>query len=234
MKKVLKYVVMAMLFMAMVMAIPVKAEAYNVKKSIAKTGISFMDKRIMYAGEIKNLYGEMFMTLNGLSDVTVSSSNTSVCNAQYVYLESSGKNVIRLEFNNTGKATIKVTYKYKGKKYKSRARIKVVNYKNPLKSFKIGGKEYKTIFDAENSQLSYSCPFGYAKVSGKKTIVGKLKSGYKFYRGYYQMKKNSKLVFNYSPKKKANLSKVGYFTFEYKDKEGYEGHVVWCNRNMYD
>lgn len=231
MKKILKYAFMAMLVMTMIMAIPSKSEASSSDVSVAKTGISYYDKYIMYCGETTYIQNTRFIALDGISDLTVTSSDTNICTTYVSYNKKKAQYKILLKYNNPGKVKINVSYNYNGTTYTSRARIKVVKYTNPLKSFKIGTKEYRKKFNAKKVSLTDTNAYGYFRAKGKKTIDVKFKKGYKMTDAYYIVRGTSKYKSNYNASKKVKLSKVGFYYFIYKDKQGYKGRVVWGNYN---
>lgn len=81
--------------------------------------------------------------------------------------------------------TTKISYTYKGKKHT--ATFKVRKYVNPMKSFKLGSKEYKNCFDAK--KIFINPRVGYITTLTTNSIKGKLKvtpaSGWKVNKIYY-------------------------------------------------
>ena len=79
--------------------------------------------------------------------------------------------------------TTKITYKFGGKKYS--VKYKVKNYVNPLKKLKIGSKNYASKFNPK--ALSSGSDLAVASVGSmpKGKVSIKLKSGWKFVKGWY-------------------------------------------------
>ncbi len=224
-----KFITFIALFAMLLCFLPSTAKASDVYDEVAKDGVGFMDKWLFYTGEYP-IYTE-FAKMKGVKDLKISSSNKAVCEARYGKDEHAGKCII-LNRKKPGKAEIKVSYKFRGKQYKSKARIKVVSYSNPFKSFSVGGKEERSIFnEAEISRDTNSC-FGSKKFTGKKTLKVTLKKGYKLSTKYsrYQMT-NGKLDWKFKNGKKVNFSKMDFITIAFSDKEGYGGEATFCNRN---
>lgn len=110
--------------------------------------------------------------------------------------------------------TTKITYYYKGKKHT--ATFKVQKYVNPIKSFKLGSKEYKKCFNAKN--LFMNPRVGYPTTLSTGKIQGKLKitpaSGWKINRIYYGSEQTNNVE---RIKNGATVSKN--FTVEMKNKK---------------
>ncbi|WP_408071890.1 hypothetical protein [Butyrivibrio sp. JL13D10] len=225
-KKIFSIVTSVVVLLAVLLS-PMSATAKrpDMEDMIIKQGIKIEDKSLCYVGSKVGL-GFGFLHSNKVSDIKVTSSNESVCKAE-LFQYPNGDHLIDVSYLRCGKATIYVSFKHKGKTYKSRARIKVVNYTNPFKSFKIGKKEYRSIFDTNNVRVSGKYADGYAVEKGKQAVRFKLKKGYSFIQGNYQTK-NMKTP-KYSDKK-FNLSKMDYLHLICKDKQGYKTTIIWVNR----
>ena len=224
-----KFITFIALFAMLLCFLPSTAKASDVYDEIAKDGVGFMDKLLIYTGEYPIYTG--FAKMKGVKDLKISSSNKAVCEARYGKDEYAGKCII-LNCKKPGKAEIKVSYKFRGKKYKSKARIKVTSYSNPFKSFSVGGKEERSIFnESKVKKDSYTC-FGGKKFTGKKALKVTLKKGYKLSTKYssYQMT-NGKPDWKFKNGKKVNFSKMDFIGIAFSDKEGYKGEAIFCNQN---
>lgn len=79
--------------------------------------------------------------------------------------------------------TTKISFTYNGKKYSST--LKVSKYSNPIKSIKIGSKEYKSAFVAKKlvrGMEEYDVTLNTKKLSGKLAV--KAASGWKIHKIY--------------------------------------------------
>ncbi len=228
MKKTIKILAMTMLA-AMIMVIGSKtATAANYDLQTVKMGISDFDKSLAYPGTCNTCFA--VMNLDGVTDFTISSSDESICTAEIV---SNGNNTQSVDFTyiKPGKITLIATYKYKGKDYTSKAKIKVTPYKNPFKTLKLGSKSIQKTFNEPDVRHYGRFADGVSKVSGKKVLKVSLKKGYKMYQNpTFQTKPSVKKPMYYKKNGKINLSKVDYIHFYIRDKEGYKCSFGWANR----
>ena len=201
------------------------AKAADNELIIVKAGLKSFDKNLEYISTCNTSYA--FMNIEGVTDVTITSSNESICSL--TLNESDTSRDVDFRYKAPGKVTITSTYKYKGKDYKTSCRIKVVPYSNPFKSLKIGSKNYKKILDTKKAEYFGTNAYGYAKVTGKKKVSWKLKNGYKMYQTPSIQTKNNKSMY-FSKNKKLQLAKIDYLHFFIKDKEGYKTMVAWQNK----
>ena len=233
MKKV-KFLALAMLAAVLVLLTPKTAMAKftsqrsSWEKYMIKTGISYKDKTLQFL-ENDYYFSESVASFAGVKDFQITSSDPTICTVEERDQKYSTGPSFILKHHKPGKAALICTFKYRGKTYKSRARIKVVPYTNPLKSLKAGGKEYKQIFDENVAYPAGDDVLAWAKISGSKTVTPVFKKGYKFVSGQYQHSTRSR-NWVYKKNKKVNMSKVQYTYFTFKDKEGYTGLLSWGNR----
>ncbi|MCR5656825.1 MAG: hypothetical protein K6G06_05115 [Butyrivibrio sp.] len=95
--------------------------------------------------------------------VSVKSSNPGVATVKKGKLIGINKPAIVMTPKKAGKTKLTCVVKRGGKKYTTSTTLLVVNYKNPLKSFKLDGKEYASKLKNNNTY--------YTKLSGQKTVT---------------------------------------------------------------
>ena len=226
MKKVRKIVAIAFIAAVMVLSHGT-VKAANRTLQIVKEGLRPSDKTLCFLN-----YGTTWnyaaFGIEGVEVLTVTSSNESVC--KVTLGDSYSANSVHYDYLKAGKATIKATYTYKGKTYKSSAKIKVAPFVNPFKSVKVGSKNITKVFDKSKAYICGSNCTGYTKVSGKQVLNYTLKNGYKMYQDpSIQTKSNYNKRIYFKKNKKLDLSKIDYVHFYIKDKEGYTFGFGWGN-----
>ena len=173
------------------------------------------DKKEVYGiweGELKKLPHGKNMTI-----VSFKSSNQKVVKAWIEKDKYWGGIYPRLKLNKPGTTKLTLTYKSGTKQYKYTVNVQVIKYQNPFKTFKIGNKNYASVFNKVNAW-------------GVTTKLPKLKNGtYKF---ELKLNKNfsirtaelqqtaGKKVKNVNIKnaKKIKITKDAYFSFLMKYK----------------
>lgn len=124
-------------------------------------------KKITVSTESPYIRLVMKSKLKGAKSVKVTSSNKSVVKT-YKYKKSGGGIFIELKKPGTSKLTIKCKKNGKTKKYK--CKVKVVKYKNPVKSLKIAGLEIGKKF---NKKAVYSGDMGDERTGVIKVVPAK-------------------------------------------------------------
>lgn len=146
-------------------------------------------------------------------------SNKKVCTAE------KGEGAIFLYFNKQGKTTL--SYKWKGKSHK--VTIVFHAWKNPVKSFKVGGKQYAGKFKKQDS-----VHIGKKTISGKVSI--KAAKGWKFksieiYRWGKDGLQSAKMKNNKTLAKSKKMECI-YVTFVNK-KTGQEIPIMLNGKDFY-
>ena len=114
----------------------------------------------------------------------VKSSNAAVATAEANSYSANGKTIYTMNIKVFKAGTTKISFKFGSKKYTVKYVVKP--YKNNLASFKVGAKNYKSLFDPSAiERTSYSIPASVKvkNISGKVQV--KLKSGWKIKKIWY-------------------------------------------------
>ena len=166
-------IVLTTLMLTVLMAVPVLAETRDSSTSfyldsyVKKYGFDFyLDESVQSAADVKDLKS------SNTKVATVSVRNTTKAldeeNADY------SKAVISIRFKKAGTATISYNYKMaSGETIYVKDTFKAKKWVNPVKSLKIGSKEYKNKFKKDSGATIKK------KSISKKKIKIKLKKGYK-------------------------------------------------------
>ncbi len=131
--------------------------------------------------------------------VKVKSSNTKVATAEATTEYKTGLPALRVIPHKAGNTKITIVIKRGGKTYTSGMTVHVVNYNNPLKSFKIGSKEYADLLN-ETSNTSDS-------LSGKAKVKAVAKGEWKV-TGLYTYDNRKGKGKSYKNGKNVNLDKA--------------------------
>lgn len=193
------------LILALVLCLPVPQRAVAAKKKNKKPVITLHSCSNYLIPTYEN-YG--IGKVSGLKKdavVTVTSSDDTICTAEY----DAKSKTIYAHALKPGTVTIKCTVTQGGKTYEKKCKYKILQYKNPLKSLKIGGKNYNSAFDSATD-------FMLKGVKGKQKISVKVGKGYKLSRIYTYKKGEQVAIKNGS---KINLSKTTAFYIEIKNKK---------------
>ncbi len=207
MKKVMKSMVTFVVALALTMLISgtASAPAYAAEPSFWEGSYTFM-----YTPEWDS-FGLVVTNLDKKAKVTVSSANPKVATVEWDKENSTAW----VHSKRVGTAKIVVKVKQGGKTYKKVTTMKWTKYSNPVKSIKIGTKQYPAKYFNKNTSASMK------KISGNKKVTVKLKKGYKmnslgFSRGgvYKNIKSGAKIRFT----KKGNENTVLFI--HYMDPKG--------------
>ena len=135
------------------------------------------DKVVSYEGVVLGKGCDYFTPFyKGKFSIKAVSSNPKVASVKaYVFKDKSSKKFGGYEVlkKNYGITKIKVTVKLGGKSYKKTCKYTFKRYVSPIKSLKVGKKEYRNQLEKD-----YSVKDGGNYLKGKVRL--KLKSGYKF------------------------------------------------------
>ncbi len=211
--------IISLMFAAMLFILnPFSSKAVNSgEKAMIEDGINEWDMRLIDTGA-GIISGVEFVDIKGVTDFKIKSSNTKVLTVS-VEPDPDFWTSIYLNAKKPGKVTLTATYKFNGKKYVSKARIKVVNYKNPVKTLKVGSKKCTSVFGKYWD--------GYKAVTGKKAVTLKMKKGYKITSCYFHTTGKN---IDYKPGKKVNFNKVNSMNIDFTDSEGYKATLRWFNK----
>lgn len=83
-------------------------------------------------------------------------TKVSISNKKIATIEKRGTDTVSIKPKKTGKATVKVTVKYGSMTKTFTSKLTVYKYTNPLKSYKLAGKEIKAKFNKTNITGSYT------------------------------------------------------------------------------
>lgn len=83
-------------------------------------------------------------------------TKVSISNKKIATIEKRGTDTVSIKPKKTGKATVKVTVKYGSTQKTFTSKLTVYKYTNPLKSYKLAGKEIKAKFNKTNITGSYT------------------------------------------------------------------------------
>ncbi len=211
--------ILALTIMAIVFMLnPFSSKAANSgEKVMIENGIKEWDMRLMDTrANIRS--GMPFIDVKGVTNFKIKSSNPNILK---VTVEPDPDYETSLDFDagKPGKVTVTATYKFNGKNYVSKARIKVVDYKNPVKTLKVGNTKYTSVFNKDKD--------GYKPVKGKKTVKLTMKKGYKITNCCFYTTGKS---INYKSGIKVNFKKVTSMYIYYTDNEGYQNTLRWFNK----
>lgn len=159
-KRLAKILSMALVFVMVMCLVPPVEAAASTKKPFFPEIMEFN-----YFKKSKDLNTEHWVFGDegvNYKITNVKSSDKKVMVASKVF--DGEYSMIKMKAKKPGKTTITFKAKIGNKTYNYKVKVKVVNYTNPLKSFKIGKTDYA-------SKFSHTF---YHRRSGKKKIAGKL------------------------------------------------------------
>lgn len=131
--------------------------------------------------------------------IKAKSSNAKVATAEAAEAYDTGLPALRVVPKKVGNTKVTVVVKRGNKTYTSGMNVHVVKYKNPLKSFKIGNKEYAGKLGEHSNTSDY--------LSGKAKVSAVAKGDWKV-TGLFTYNYNTKKGKNYKNGKTINLGKV--------------------------
>lgn len=204
---------------AMVTEIEKNADAEIIQEKLRLADSSemlFPEELKIHTGSGTYLYSVYNMPANGkIKNVTISDSKIATVAAR--------PDGIEIKVKKAGTATIKFNVKYGSKKKSFTAKLTVYKYSNPVKSYKLGGKEIKAGY---NKGTSYYLTL---KKAQKVKFNVKAKSGWKITSFTYYCKGTTKRYNTNSPTIK--LKKVAGSSVQINfrnEKTGLiENLVVW-------
>lgn len=160
---------------------------------VTPTGVIKWGKKMTVSTEAYGAIVDMGSKVKGAKSITIKSSNKKVATNIKDYTDEMKVPVLNIEGKGTTNLTIKVKTKKGTKTYKGK--LKVVKYKNPIKKFKLSGKNVAKKFK--------KYPFGDYTVKSKKSkLVIKPNKGWKVkkiehvygYSGKFHKVKNNSTI----------------------------------------
>lgn len=167
----------------------------------------------IYAGELRKLPHGKNMTV-----LSFKSSNEKVIKAwaeKGEYDDNWVYPILKLKKPGTAKLTL--TYKSGTKKYKYTVNVKVIKYQNPFKTFKIGNKNYASVFNKVNIWgATLKMP---TLKNGNYKFELKANKNFSIKTAKFQQTVGKKIKnVNVKNAKKIKMTKDAYFTFTMKYK----------------
>ncbi len=147
--------------------------------------------RVLYLDNIKN--GDKLISAKS------SNKKAATVDQKINNVKSTKENYIRLNKISPGNTKITVKIKRQNKTYTSSQNVKFLKYSNPVKSFKIGNKDYAKLLNKNfNSSI---------KTSGKKKVTVKGQNGWKVLWLHTYNYKNNKAVYGIKNGSTISMSK---------------------------